>query len=273
MSVFFLNPDGELRELQGDANLNLKTIPADIALEAQRGNVPGQSVTTRFGRNPNISNAVTYESIWNGGGEYTGFNATRAEIIEVFSGDVVDGSAGVGARTVELFGLKADYTAQSETVTLNGTVAVNTVGSYIRMDHAIVRSAGGSSKNVGEITARQAVGTDNKFMVMPVGYNETMICTLTVPGSKTAYIRDWNGYLSGKVNANVLVRLSARPDGEVFQVKEELSLMASGNSNTDRDYDLWKGSFSAKTDIKIEASADTNSTGVAASMDFLLIDD
>jgi len=49
------------------------------------GKVPGHSALHKFGRNPDIDGG--FEDIWNGGGVYTGHNATAAETLEVFSSD------------------------------------------------------------------------------------------------------------------------------------------------------------------------------------------
>ena len=65
-------------------------ITSDFDTEVALASVTKYSINTKFGRNPDVDTATTPEDLWNGGGEYTGFNATANENIEVFSSDVDD---------------------------------------------------------------------------------------------------------------------------------------------------------------------------------------
>jgi hypothetical protein len=251
----------------------LATTPySDWGLEVAKGDIPGVSLLHKFGRNPDIDTAAGFEAIWNGGGAYTGHDATAAETVEVFSSDANDASAGTGARTVEVFGLDSNFAEQNETVTLNGVTAVDTASTYIRLDRAIVRTAGSGAVNAGAITARQNVTTANVFMVLPIGYNQTMISAWTVPADKTAYLLAWGASLAGKTQANCNIRLKVRPENEVFQVKEEFSISATGSSAWTRDYDIPKLILTEKTDIYIEADTDSNDSGVSGYFDLAVVD-
>lgn len=79
---------------QGGA-LNVSNFKAEVS----RGLVPGWSYGTKFGRNPNIGTGTTPEDIYNGGGEYTGFNATSNEEISVTSADANDSGSLVSSGT------------------------------------------------------------------------------------------------------------------------------------------------------------------------------
>jgi|ETNvirnome_2_300_1030623.scaffolds.fasta_scaffold85501_2 hypothetical protein len=68
------------------------------------------------------------------------------------------------------------------------------------------------------------------------------------------------------------VRLSVRPENEVFQVKEEFVISTSGSSVVPRNYILPKNSLTGKTDIKISADTDTNNMGISGGFDLLLMD-
>lgn len=247
-------------------------INEEFFLQLVRGQIRAHSHVHKFGRNPDIDTASGYEAIWNGGGDYTGFDATAAEVVEVFSSDAADDAAGTGARTIELFGLDANFAEVSETVSLDGTTAVDTTNSYIRLHRGIVRTAGTGGVNAGTITARQKVTTANIFMVIPIGYNQTMIAAYTVPADKSAFLYCWSAGLAGNVNADCSVRLKMRPENEVFQVKEELAVQGAGSSYIIRDFLFPKGIISEKTDIVIEANTDVNNTAVAGSFDLVLVD-
>jgi hypothetical protein len=245
----------------------------DYYLEIEKGNILGHSSVHKFGRNPDIDTADGFETAWNGGGAYTGFNATAAEIVTVTSTDAADTSAGTGARTLEIFGLDTNWEEQSEIVTLNGTSLVDSVLSYIRLDKVIVRSAGTGLSNAGDISVAQKVTTANIFAVLPIGYNRTMICCYTIPAGKVGYFQSWGASLSGKTIANCNIRLSSRIFGEVFQVRQEVSIMGSGSSSFTRSYPTPKEGLPSRTDMYIEADTDQNNTGIAAFIDLLLVTD
>lgn len=327
----------------GTANNPLFT--RDFLIEVAEGNIPGHSIINKYGRNPNIPNAVgTFEAVWNGGGVYTGHNAVTAQTIEVFSGSgndtgtvlsgdnatggssttLIDGDAtfssnGVAAGdviindtqqdhgivktvtsetilTVRRFEggttpvssdayrvvtkastgtpvlklnklLNANYAETSEYIVLKGLTKVDTTGTYLRSSRA--RCHGGT--NVGEITARQKTTTANIFIVLPVGYNSTMIAADTIPAGKTGYFLEWFASLSGKTNANVNIRLRTAAVGDVSQVQEEFSIMGAGTSFSPRPFIIPKGGYPEMTDIVAEADSDANSTGVAAGWGMLLV--
>jgi len=242
----------------------------DWRLAITKGHVDGHIHMHKFGRNPDCDNGVP-EAIWNGGGPYTGFNAVAAEPIEVFSSDAADTAAGTGARTVRLFGLDANWEPQVEDVTLGGVAAVATINSFIRMDRARVLTAGSGGSNAGAITARQSVTTANIMMVLPIAYNSTMIAAFTIPAGYRGFFTGWNATLSGSTVGNALVRLCTRPSGQVFQVQEEMALVAAGNSQALREYPTPKGPYDEMTDIFVDATAYANNIGIAAAFDLLLV--
>ena len=318
----------------------------DFLLDVSLGLVPGHSLIHKFGRNEDIQNAATFESVWHGGGPYTGFDAIVAETIEVFSSQAADvgvdrrsGSTATGGSATTLVDSTADVTAStavalvdviindtqqdhaivtvvavttlttlswanktipvngdvyrvasptstgtpviklkrlldanyaetSEYVILNGVTAVDTSGTFLRCSRARCHGL----DNVGDITARQKVTTANIFMVLPAGYNSTMIAADTVPAGKTAWILEWFMALAGKTGANVDMRLKVAEVNDVMQVQEEQSLMGAGSSETPRAFKGAVGPYHEMSDILIEASSDTNSTAVAAGFTLLLVD-
>ena len=72
---------------------------SDFGTEVALDNVSNYSIVDKFGRNPDIGTATTPEDIWNGGSNYTGFNATSNENIEVFSSDANDQGSEVSSGT------------------------------------------------------------------------------------------------------------------------------------------------------------------------------
>lgn len=71
----------------------------DFFFEIIKGNVPGHSAIHKFGRNADIDTSSGFETIWNGGGLYTGFDVIAAEIIDVRSSDAADVGTVVSSGT------------------------------------------------------------------------------------------------------------------------------------------------------------------------------
>jgi hypothetical protein len=244
----------------------------DFRLAISKGHVDGHIHLHKYGRNPDCA-LNTPEAIWNGGGAYTGHNAVAAELLTVVSSDAADDAVavGTGAWTVRLFGLDANWNPLVEDVILDGATPVDTVAAFIRMDRMRILTAGTGGKNAGSITVAQKVTTANVMAVMPIGYNSTMIAAWTIPAGFRGFFTGWGASLSGGSVGNALVRLLARPEGQTFQVQEELSIVAAGASTLERLYITPKGPYDEKTDVFIEATAGANGIGVAGSFDLLIV--
>ncbi len=70
----------------------------DWYFEVGEHNIPNIDYIHKFGRNPDIDTG-SFEAIWNGGGDYTGFNATAEETISVVSTDATDTGTIVSSGT------------------------------------------------------------------------------------------------------------------------------------------------------------------------------
>jgi len=182
----------------------------------------------KFGNNTAVTDSL--ETIWAEGGLYS--YITTATVLKVSSSSTADTSAGTGARTVELFGLDADYNEINETITLNGQTAVNTTKEYLRINRMIVRSAGSGGQNAGVIYAGTGTVTDgvpaNKYATINgvQGSNQSLMSLWTVPSGYTAFLMhyDISNGTSTNTPAVCKVILSIRPFGEVFQSKDVKSL-------------------------------------------------
>lgn len=230
---------------------------------------------SKFGNNKDIDTATVPEDLWNGGGLYTGHNAVAAETVEVFSSDANDTSAGTGARTIRIIGLDADYNEQSETVTLNGLTAVDTVNTYIRLQRALVLTAGTGGANAGTITARQKTTTANVFFVMPIGQNQTHAGAFTIPAGYTGYITqalfDINraGTGGGAFDRSADVDIYCRPFGGVYNSKFPVSI-TTGNGIV--KYLEAPIIVTEKTDIVLRCgSVSADNTDVSGRVDYYLI--
>lgn len=75
-------------------------LQSDFGTEVARGLYPSYGIGVKYGRNSLINTSSTPEDVWNGAGEYTGFNCIVSEILETSSGDVLDAGALVSSGTI-----------------------------------------------------------------------------------------------------------------------------------------------------------------------------
>lgn len=140
---------------------------------------------TALGNNPAISTATVPEDLWPGGGVYPFLAASSA--LEIISSSVNDAAAGTGARTVLINGLDANYDEVSQVVTLNGTTAVPVPTNLLRINSALIMSAGTTEVNEGVITIRD-VATVTARAILQIGAGITRQAVYTVPNGYTLVV-------------------------------------------------------------------------------------
>lgn len=243
----------------------------DFGLNVARSRVKGHKLVHRYGRNADIDAIDVFETLWNGGGIYTGFDAIEAQTVDVSSSSTDDNATGIGARIITLYGLDADFKEINETITLNGTIAVTSQKLFIRCDRAKVNSAGSAGSNQGVINISQST-SGIVFAAVPELYNSTMIAAYTIPAGKTAYVRKlFATFAGGKKAAYSNLKILIRPYGEVFQVNGEASLHSEGSSSLGRDIE-YSIKIAEKSDVHIIADTSEIGISVAAAFDMLLVD-
>lgn len=237
-------------------------------LQVSRGQITGHYSQYKFGFNPDVDDSV--ETVWAEGGLYSYLSA--ASVLKVSSSSTADTSAGTGARTVQLYGLDADYNEINEIVTLNGQTAVNTTNSFLRINRMIIRSAGSGGENAGVVYA----GTDtvtagvpaNKYATIAIGDNQTLMALWTVPAGYTAHLMQKNMTVATTQNNKyATIHLAARPLGEVFQVKDKHVIE---NATLSQHYDI-PLKFEEKTDIEVRCVGDSAGADIAVSAGLDLI--
>ena len=249
------------------------TASSNFLVDVALGLVPGYSILNKFGRNSDIDTATVPESIWNGSGLYTGFNATVAETVTIASSSTDDvKTTGTGAWTIHLEGLTTGYVPATETLDLNGTTNVTSANTYLRLDRAWIMTAGTGGKNVGEITINQSTSTANVFCVMPAGANQTHIGCSTVPAGFTALLLVMKLTLN---DANATVAngdLYVRELNGVFRSKMPYGIAQTGGQVTFDD-GVPQISIPEKSDIDTRILVtSSNNTDVTVKLDILLID-
>lgn len=165
----------------------------DSEIDISAGRFQGYSIVNKFGTNTDVDSNGVPADIWDWQPgtvkTYTGFPTSTLETISVFSSSTDDASGGNGARTVRLTGLGDNYDVLQETVTLNGTTPVATLGQFRRLHTATVLTTGPNGGNAGIITFRHTTTTTNIFLNIAVGRNQSNASAYTVPAGFTGYMR------------------------------------------------------------------------------------
>ncbi len=149
---------------QGSVDSVLVRQGTDIDLDYARRHVAGGRAFFFFGFNNAVG--TSFEDIWAGSTDI--FWLTTSTLVECFSSDAADTSAGLGVRQLEIHGLSETGVDQDEILTMNGTTPVSTSLKYIRVNkvhNENVGTYGGSHK--GDITCRQE--DDSNILAMMKG--------------------------------------------------------------------------------------------------------
>lgn len=226
------------------------------------GNVSGHSAWSKIGFNPAVTSSE--ETIWNGGTDYV-FPTGEMQLEVVSTDNINDKNGGNGALTIRINYLNAALAEKSETVTLNGTVAVPTLASDIfRVQNVRVASTGSSGKAAGTISVRHLNDTPI-YSQIAVGQTRARNATYTVPAGKVLYITSFSaGGISTAINKYVRFFFRATYDDKIdalltagvfFMPYIEIMLQ---DAFVTREFEC-PLKFPAGTDIKVNAMSDGTS--------------
>jgi len=239
----------------------------DFFFEAGRGAITNYSTVLKFGRNVDVDTGAT-EDIWDGGGIWVA--PTTARLHTIVSGSASDTSAGTGARTVEIYGLGDTGLLQTETITMAGTSDVTTTLEYTMIHRMIVRAAGSGGGNVGIVSAT-AITDATVTAQIAISNNQTLMAIYQVPSDKKGCIVGYYADMNRSVTTGAAnIFLVAKPDGEVFQIKQVNGIVGAGGSIFQRDFKL-PSCFDPLTILKLQATTSANNTDVSAGFDIVLI--
>lgn len=250
----------------------------DYHTQVSRGEIPNHTVVHKFGMNPNVSS--TFVPICNSGFYRTPTNNVALEIV---SSSANDTSTGTGARQITYEGLAisgTDLVIVSNTVTLNGTSAVNLPDSLFRLYRWHVSQSGTYATQVagshaGTLTIREQGGGSTWSTITTTGFprSQSQIGAYTVPTGFTAYVN--------RISFSV----------ELDKTADILMFKRTGVLNTTAPYDamrlvtevnsaLGASTFDLQTPIKIEEETDfgflgkfkSNTGTMTIDFDFILLE-
>lgn len=252
----------------------------DFGLEVARGNIAGISKVNKFGRAPSgvqttltdiwdRADATPTQSVWTA--------PTTARVHAIVSTSTSDDGdpAGVGARTIQVYGLTSWSTAEtSEVITLDGTTPVNTSNSYVIIHRMKVLTKGATNVNVGVITATAA--TDGTVTAqINAGEGQTQMAIYGIPSIQTAYMKSFYGTVNksgGTVGTvNFSMKVNPEPDVELtqFLTKNTRGVQSTGTSSGIFEFDP-PFTISGPAIIKISGEASSNDLEASAGFDLYL---
>lgn len=234
-------------------------------LQVSRGQITGHVRDCPFGYNDAVGSSP--ETVWSVGGTYT-FPAAATVLTVVSASANDDGDpVGTGARTVTIEGLDADYAPVTETVIMNGTSAVTTTASFLRVNKAFVATCGSTGSNVGAITIANTTPTTLASIAATAGVSEQ--CVYTVPANHTAYITRYmlSSYnsTSGAATAG---QIWVKPFGGANMLVTTVRIPGTYAYNCGADYPL---PVTEMSDIDVRAVALGGSSNVSAQLQMVVI--
>ena len=207
-------------------------------LQVGRGQITGHSVVHVFGHNPDVD--TTEVTIWPALGLLV--HPAAPTIMKISSSSADDTSAGTGARTVYILGINGTGGYVSETVTLNGQTAVNTVHEYDAIEQMVVMSVGSGGVNAGTIYAGTGTVTAGVpatvYSAMGIGDNLSLVGHWTCPTGYTGYLV-FGSVTSGTANANqyITARLKQRGQDGIVRTAA-ITTIATGAADYDFAYPI-----------------------------------
>jgi len=255
LRLYFKQIDSAIR------GLNI-AVSEPFGLLVAKGDVPGTTGLFKFGFNADVDTAE--ETIWDGGGLYA--YPASALAMTIVSSSANDAAAGTGARTVTVIGLNASYVEITQTITLNGTTAVNIPTALIRVYRVFVVTAGSGNTAAGTLTIANAGTT---YAQITLGDNQTLMAVYTVPAGYTLYMTA-GSVSAGTANASqfITARLVQRQLGGVFRDVAKLTLQV-GTASFDGVVVPLR--FPEKTDIEIRAIATNNNNAIGGTFSGYLV--
>ena len=209
-----------------------------------------QKTIVQHGFNSSVSGA---EDVWTQGATWVA--PIAATLHHIKSSVTSDDVGAVGATSVQVYGLDANYDQINETVTMNGTTNVTTANEYLRVNRMIVRAAsdGGFGYNYGNITATTSDAAGTVTCAIAAGISQSRQAIYTIPHKTVGILRRLHGGVSYITAARADISVWIRPQGEVWQLVDGATSVG-GTFDTEYSYGLMLPEYS---DVRVRAVVNT----------------
>ncbi len=280
------NGSGQWHNVKTTADGNLTISDNSSGLAIAQGNVTGATFVHKFGEAPDFDQGDGVVSIWDGANDTLFSGSPPMAYTYSSSADIglILSSSGADTQDIEMQGLDSNFDLVTQIITLNGQTDVDISATGVDLIRVFRMINRGSTDLAGVVYIRtngsaQTSGVpDTANTVRAIinnGNNQTLMAVYTIPNGKTGYMRDWYASTAGASRSSEYkIRLFARPDGQVFQLKHTSAVSDSGSSTYQHPYEEPEV-FQAKTDIELTAemlvSAATQAD-IAGGFDIVLVD-
>jgi len=256
-------------------------VSKDFLFEISAGNVDGYTVIHKFGHSDSIS--TTLVAICTGNVYQV---PTSAQSLELVSTNAADNQAGIGARTVTIIGLDANYAEQTVIANMHatdGTIAEAVTGTWTRVYRMFVETTGTyataiAGSHQGEIDLQGSGGGVLWARLedhggFPLG--QSQIGVYTVPEGKTALVG--NIITETDSNKEVDIVFFKRADCNIvtapFSPMRAQAAFTGITDNQDLIPKTWMGPFDEFTDVGFMAvRSSAGNSSVSVDFEIVLID-
>lgn len=239
-------------------------VPDDLLFAIGRGKVSGYRLMRKWGLNEDIDAGT--EDVWENGGIRT--LPAAAAVVSTVSTSAEDGVAGDGILTMTIEGLDANYVEIAETITMNGTSAVLTSASFLRINRMYGATAGSTGDAAGVITASIS---GNAQATITVAHGQTLQVLYTVPAGHTLYIASLV-LATGKVGAaaNLKAQLMVH-DGTADGVWRSLNATHLYEAIFDESDLLGYIAIGEKSELRLQGISDAPNLNLSGSIHGVLV--
>jgi hypothetical protein len=191
----------------------------------------------------------------------------------IVSDDDEDGGTAVGALTVRVEGLDANWMEATEDVIMDGTQPVTLRTQYIRVHRAFVLTAGSdpSQTNLGNIDIKHGATV---LARITAGRGQTLMAIYTIPADFTgAYPLGYAATVHRATSAAAAeISLMIRPFGGAWRTQIVFGLVSLGTSALQREVFMPPLIIQPKTDIRMRCEfSSANDLPVSAEFELALL--
>lgn len=245
----------------------------DIYLDIAKGEIPDHSAIIVRGHGTAITTASTGFSDLSEFGTMTYMSS--AEVIEVQSSSTADSSSDIGVRTILLQGIDNDGVAAQESIEMNGTSTVNSVGTYKRVNTLVGLTVGTNGGNLGNVTAVAATANTTQCYM---GANESISQNshYTVPANHTGYLTQVElnaAKVSGGGSPEIEFKGLFRTSTDAAWIQGFDKIMDTGVTDEIDVVLPIPTAMPAGTDIRMAGNSDTANSEARSRMHIILVDD
>lgn len=246
--------------------------PSEFKYEVAEGIRQGYETWNKWGYNPDIDGAVV-ETVWSSGGLLVSLPSAETLAVVSTSTDDDGDPAGIGAQSVVITGIDANYDPQVEVVTMNGTTTVTTAGTWLGVNRVAVYLAGTSQGNVGDINIDATTAATRQAQI-PAGEGTTQQALAFCPADHTL-LMDWMYVNAGKDGGGTSPTITVKAwvtslvSGAKYEVFRSLLDTALGDHQEFRPTQPFV--VGEKSLIEFQASSTTTNTQVSVRFSYIQV--